>query len=267
MHHQQGDGRAGLSHKIPVGNAVDAVEGVAVHAQRLSSHVPVDGIGGAGQCARAQRGYVGALGGVGQTPQIALQHHAVSQQMMAEDDGLCTLEVGIAGNDGIPGFLRLVANGADHLCRQGADLADLLAEPQAQIESHLIVSAAGGVQTLACIADAAGQFGLVEGMDILSMEVDLQSAALQIPEDAFQPGQNGLGVLGRIDALGTQHGGVRHAAGQILYRQTLIKANGGVEVVRDLVKMLCGAARPQFFHKNLELSLYYCSSHFFCRVA
>ena len=56
-------------------------------------------------------------------------------------------------------------------------------------------------------------------------------------------------------------------AGQILYRPTLIKANGGVEVVRDLVKMLCGAARPQFFHKNLELSLYYCSSHFFCRVA
>ncbi len=51
---------------------------------------------------------------------------------------------------------------------------------EAEVQRHLVVAAAAGVQPLARIAHAGGQGLLHEGVDILGVGVDFQRAAVQI---------------------------------------------------------------------------------------
>ena len=48
---------------------------------------------------------------------------------------------------------------------------------QANIKRHLVVSAACGVQTLARIADSAGELALDKGMHVLGGHINFECAA------------------------------------------------------------------------------------------
>ena len=48
------------------------------------------------------------------------------------------------------------------------------------------------MQFLARLADAAGQFALHEGVDVLAGHVDLQLARVDVGEDAFETCDDGL---------------------------------------------------------------------------
>ena len=115
--------------------------------------------------------------------------------MVAEGDRLRPLQVGIAGHDGIRMRFRLAAQGSD----QGMDAVPqrlaLPAQVQPEIQRHLIVAAAGRVETPARVADAAGQLALDEGMDILRSIVDGEPAAGKILRNPAKPLRDGGGVL------------------------------------------------------------------------
>ena len=92
---------------------------------------------------------------------------------MAQGDGLRPLQVGVSGHDGVCVCQRLFADHAyqpfEKLCR----FVRARAEIQSQVHRHLVVAAAGGVQALAGVADAAGELLLHEGVDVLAGQVDL----------------------------------------------------------------------------------------------
>ena len=91
MRHHQRQGGGELHAEVAVGDAVEAVEAVAVEAQLRGGHGAVDGEGGAGQRAAAEGGDVHALGGVLYAAYVAREHHAVGQQLVGEGDGLRAL--------------------------------------------------------------------------------------------------------------------------------------------------------------------------------
>ena len=120
-------------------------------------------------------------------------------------------------------------------------------QSQADVQRHLVVPAAAGVQALAGVADAGGEGLLHEGMDVLGVGVDGEGAGGQIIRDGGQTAQNILAVLLGDDALLCQHGGVDAAAAHILCDHPLVEADGRVEVVDAGIDRLGETALPKLF--------------------
>ena len=251
MHHAGGDGRPQLDAEIPVGDAVDGVGAGGVKAQFLRRIEPVQRIGGTGQGAGAQ-GALGVhpCGGVLHAAQVPQQHPGVGHELVAEGHRLGPLQVGVAGHDIVGALGGLVADGPDQFFDLALDVGGSFPQVEAQIQRHLVVAAAAGVQPLARIPHPGGEGLFYEGVDILGGGVDLQRAAVQIIQDAVQAPVDVLYVLFRDDALPSQHGGVDQAALDILLDHPRVEADGGVEVIDAAVDGLAGAPLPKLRHKN-----------------
>ena len=174
---------------------------------------------------------------------------------MAKGDGLSPLQVGVAGHDGSGVLRRLFADDLDQLHDIALQHVAVVPQGQADIQSHLVVAAAAGVQPLAGIADAGGEGLLHKGVHILGVGVDLQLAGSQIVGDGSQTVEDILTVFLGDDALFGQHRGVHAAAPHILGDHPLIKADGGVEIVDARVHRLGKAAFPQLFCHKIKTSL------------
>ena len=125
VHHQDAESAHQFYTEVPIGNAVDGVHGDAVKTQLLGFKFPVGIVGGTGQCAATDGGDVHALAAISQTVQISQQHHGVSHQVMGEEDGLGSLQMGVAGHDhGLVGFC-LQQDRFDHILDQCGDLINL----------------------------------------------------------------------------------------------------------------------------------------------
>ena len=88
--------------------------------------------------------------------------------------------MGVAGHNVACPLLGLVTKHVDKLFDLALDMLAGGTQVQPDIQRHLVVAAAAGVQPLTRIADAGGQRLLDEGMHILGVGVDLQCAAVQI---------------------------------------------------------------------------------------
>ena len=155
--------------------------------------------------------------------------------MVAEADGLGPLQMGVAGHDA--GFMgrRLIVQGGDQLSQQRLQLHGLVSQVKSQVQGHLVVAASGGVQLLARVADALCQLLLHEHVDILAARIDGQRAALQILQDGQQPFHQLRLLRLADDAAGGEHFRMGDAAGDILFVHAAVKANGGIEIIRDLI--------------------------------
>ena len=100
VHHQHGKRTQKFHRKVPVGNAVNAVERDTVEPQQLSFHIPVSLIRSPGQRTAPDRRDVDSLSAVGNPVQISLQHHGIGHHIVAEAHRLRTLQVCIARHDG-----------------------------------------------------------------------------------------------------------------------------------------------------------------------
>ena len=248
MHHADGDGVGQLDAEVTVRNAVQTVGAGCGKAQLFGGELTIQRVGGTGQSAGAQRALgIHAGSGILKALQVAQEHGGIGHQRMAKGDGLSALQVGVAGHDS-GGILRgLPADDLDELHDVSLQGVAVIPQGQADIQRHLIVAAAAGVQALACIADAGGQGLLHEGMHILGVGVDLQRTACQIVGNGGQPAEDVLAVLFGDDALLGQHGGVDPAAAHILRDHPLVKADGGVEVIDARIDRLGEAALPELF--------------------
>ena len=111
MHHEDGEGAEELEHIVPVADAVQAVGAGAVEAQGQGGLEAVDGVGGPGQGPAPQGADVETALAVGQALRVPPELFAVSQQVLGKGDGLCPLEVGVPGHDGVLMLFRLVQDG------------------------------------------------------------------------------------------------------------------------------------------------------------
>ena len=124
-------------------------------------------------------------------------------------------------------------------------LADRPCRVQADIQRHLIVAAAAGVQALARVADAGGQRLLHKGVDVLGVGVDLQLAGCQIVgRMAARPLRMSSQSCSEMMPCFASMAAWRQLPAHILRDHPLVKADGGVEVVDRCESTLPSANRP-----------------------
>jgi len=83
----------GFEHEIAIGHAVERICRRAVESKRFCGHRPVDGKRGSGQRGGAERRFIEAGAGIAQSRAVARKHFHIGQEMMAEGDGLCRLQM------------------------------------------------------------------------------------------------------------------------------------------------------------------------------
>ena len=237
MHHLDGERRAELCGKVAVGHPVDGVEADPVKAEPCRLQLPVGVVGGAGQGTAADGRHVQPSSAVREPSEISQQHHRIGHELVAEGNGLGPLQVGIARHDGGLVFLRLVAEDRGEAFGQRRDGVDLIPQVHAEIQRHLVVAAAGGVELFAHIAEALCQHRLHEHVDVLGLGVDGERAGREIVQDALQPVDELCGLVLGDDALCPQHGRAGHGAGNILLCHAAVKGDGGVKVVGKLRRL------------------------------
>src|SRR5699024_7208687 len=124
------------------------------------------------------------------------------------------------------------------------ELRDLVSYIELHVERDLVIAASARVQLLAHISDAVDEVGLHEAVNILIFTGDLKLAALHVQENAAESLQNLVSLLLCENALLCQHPHMRHAALDILSIKFLVKGNGRVEIVNQLVGFLGKASAP-----------------------
>ena len=227
MHHAGGHGTAQLNAEVAVRYPIDGVPAGGGKAQLLGRIKAVQWVGGARQCAGPQRALgVHAGGGILQAAQVAQQHPGVGHQLVAESNGLGTLQMSIAGHDVTGPFFGLVTQHGNQFFNLALDMPAGFPQIQADVQCHLVVAAAAGVQPLTCITHAGSQGLLYKGVYILGVGVNFQCTAVQILQNRVQPLVNIVHILLGDNPLTAQHGRVYQAALDILLNHPRIKADG-----------------------------------------
>ena len=185
---------------------------------------------------------------------------------MAHGHRLGPLQMGVAGHDRGGVLRRLFAQGLHQFRQLLLQAAAHIPQGQADVQGHLVVAAAAGVQALAGVADAGGEGLLHEGVNVLGLRVNGQRPALQVVQDALQPAQDLVRVLLGDDALGAQHGRMGHAAGDVLMGHTLVEPDGRVEIVHAAVHRFRKSALPKLRHGSTLLNSEFCLKLSFNRI-
>ena len=92
---------------------------------------------------------------------VPLEHVGVGHHVVGEGGRLGPLEVGVAGHHGVQMGLGLLHQDLLQIQHLADKDGNLLLHIQTGVHRHLVISAAGGVETLARIADALGEHCLL----------------------------------------------------------------------------------------------------------
>jgi len=93
---------------------------------------------------------------------------------------------------------------------------DRISRKEPDIERHLVVAAARGMQFFPHVTDLLNQAGFDINMNVFQFRFELESALGDLFPDAAQARYDFITFGGRDDALFGQHAGVRDAAGDII---------------------------------------------------
>ena len=178
--------------------------------------------------------------------------------MMGECDGLGALQMRISRHNRMRVFARNIDKRVRKRYDKRLNLRRLSPQIHAQIERHLVVAAAGGVQSLARVAYASGELRLYEHVDIFRAHIDSKRSAEQVAQYTLKPLRNLIAILGGYNALLCEHSRMRQAARYILFRHTAVKADRRVEIVDSLVQLLVESACPHLIH-NASLYIDVCA--------
>ena len=151
---------------------------------------------------------------------------------MGEGDGLGALEVGVAGDED-SGVLFAER---DERALEAGDVAeqrgDFIAQPEPQVEGHLVIAGAGRVQFCAG-GNPPGQLGLDVHVDVFQRRLPSEFARADFPADLVQPARDGIFFGPREHADFVEHGGVGERALNVMPPQAPVEGDGFGEL-RDL---------------------------------
>ena len=168
---------------------------------------------------------------------------------MGKGGGLCPLEMGIARHHGIQIGLRLFNQYLLQVQDHADDHRDLLFYIEPEVHSHLVVPAAGGVESLARVADAGGELALNVHVDIFVLLGEFHCPGLNVLENRLETLDNLFRLMLLDDALFSQHGRMGDGARNVLLIEPGVKADGGIEIVDRRIGLLLESSCPKF-HSN-----------------
>ena len=145
---------------------------------------------------------------------------------MAEAHRLGPLQVGVAGHNGVLVGIRQVCKCLQHLFYKGSDLVTLSPQIHPQVQRHLVIPAAGGVQPLSRLPDTLGEHLFHKHVDVFRLLIHSQRAVLQVLQNARKPSNDAVSVLIGENMPGSEHGRMCHAPFDILPEHPFIKTDG-----------------------------------------
>ena len=225
--------RQRLQREIAVRDAVERICGRPVKAERSGGHIAVDREGCAGKRRGAERAFIEALARVPETSRVALQHFDISQEMVAESDGLCRLHMGEARHRHARAFERPLAQRQLQTGDLRNQRVDRVSHPKPEVERNLVVARARGVQPSRRRADDLGKPALDIHVNVFERAREGKGSRLDFAFDLSQTGGNGVGVGRLNDALLGEHCNMRLRAGNVLGGEFAVEVDRGVNLFHD----------------------------------
>ena len=173
-------GREEFEREVAVGHRIEAVRRGAVEAERLRRGEAVDGEGGSGKGGSPQRAFVHPRAGVDEARPVAAQHLDIGHHVMAPCHGLRGLQVRKARHDPVGPRFGLRQKGLHQRGQAGNGGIALVADPEAEIDRHLIVARPRGVQAACGFADDLFQPRLDVHVDVFEIGAEGEVSALDL---------------------------------------------------------------------------------------
>ena len=164
--------------------------------------------------------------------------------MVGQGQRLGPLQMGVTGNQGVKVLLGMAKERALKPQQSGIDGIDLLAQPEPQIRSNLVIAAAAGVQLFAERPQQFDQAALNGEMNVLGFQAWVEITRSSFLPNGFKAFDQLLTLLGADQVATAQHSGVGHRAIEVLLQQGDVKANRGVEPLNAGVQALLKAIAP-----------------------
>ncbi len=248
MHHNERKIREKFDEIIAIRDGIHAVAGWAVKTQKLCSVFAVERIRGACKSTGSERAFVEPLPAVSDAAAVPAEHFKIGPHIVGKRRGLCFLKVRKPRHIGLRVVLHNIKKGTKKLLQLGIHGIAFTTDIHAHVKGHLIIAAPTGVQLLPGISDAVDEIGLDEAVDVLIVIRDLQSAVLNIPEDAAQAVDNLPAFLFCDDSLPAEHGGMCNASGDVLFVETAVKTDGCIEFIHKFVCRFRKSSAPKLCH-------------------
>ena len=246
MDTDQGQVEQRLGHEVAVGDGVEEFSNRAAKPSSPATQVGVERQRRPGQRAGPERRHVEAPPGGDQPVDVAGQRPAVGQQVVGQQDRLGPLQMGVAGQVGVPG---LPARFEEHLLEVDDPAGPPEQRPlgeQPQVGGHLVVAAAAGVQPAADVAGDLGDPPLDGGVDVLVARLEHEGALGELLLDPVERGQQDPGCRPRRAAPALQTQDMGPAASHVVGGQPPVEgqADGeGLKLFRLVRSRRNGPAR------------------------
>ena len=172
--------RVEIQQKIAVGHRVHAVGGDARKAQLARHEVAVYGIRQSRQCAAAERHDVRPLARLRKALGVPPQHLEIRQHVVGEQRGLGALEMGVARHGGVRIRRRALDQPAPQTANRRQRIADGVLDEHADVQRHLVVARARGVQPQRRLANHLEKPPLDVHVDVFELRTPRERAALYL---------------------------------------------------------------------------------------
>jgi hypothetical protein len=151
-----------------------------IEAERLRGLLPIDREGGAGERRRAERRFVQPLAAIGEARAVAREHLDIGEEVMAEGDGLRTLQMREAGHHGVEIGVGLRRERGLQRTELSIHRVDRVAHEEAEVGRHLVVPRARGVESSGRLADDLLQPRLDVHVDVFERARKREAASLDL---------------------------------------------------------------------------------------
>ena len=223
MHHHERRRGGEFDGEVPVGYRVERVGADRIEPELARDLHPVDREARAGERCASERQPVHARAAVAKPFEIAREHRLVREQMMAEDDRLCHLQMRVAGHDGVGVPQREVDERSPQREKLVLQRIDRPPQPEPQVRGDLVVARACRVQPLACVADERREAPLDVEVDVLEIARPGELPARYLAANCLHSALDRCAIDRCQDPDGSEHSRVRQRAGDVDLGETTIE--------------------------------------------
>ena len=244
VHHQDGCEFQEGDDVVPVADGIETVVVNLAEMQGLGDERLVEGIRRASQGTGAEGHDIGHVPGVFQVDEVTGQHGEIGHEVVAEENRLSPLEVGIARHDDVAVLFCSLDQRFLELDQELGGGGDFAADIHVRIQGDLIVAATAGMQALACFADGIGQSFFDVHVDVFQLDGEIEVPVFDLLENSLQALDDGVFVFLGDDALFGQHRRMGNAAADIFSIHAAIELDGRIEFFYTFIRGLGKTAAP-----------------------
>mmetsp|Transcript_6391 Transcript_6391/g.9700 ORF Transcript_6391/g.9700 Transcript_6391/m.9700 type:complete len:400 (+) Transcript_6391:361-1560(+) len=242
-----------LRHKVPITHRVQGVEGDVLEAQLLGEEVAVDaeGVASQGPAPQGQRVHPGYQ--VHQTLAVSVEGGDVAHHPVAEQDGLCRLQVCKAGHEQGHMVLGQARAHIHQLAQQPLQTLRLPPQPQPHVCGHLVISASPGVELAPHLPNNLSEPSLICSVNVFITILNLESTSFPFFGNLIKPISDFFCFFLCNNTCFTYPQCIRFGPINISFPHFLIKSNGVVELFHDRISVTAKSTTPQLHFLFLRL--------------